>query len=230
MPLPADDGEAARIVSEASKALAFGGLSDLVWGHVSVRDSDGRGLWMKASGLGFEEVEPHSVQLIGWDGAVLVGDGSRHIEYLIHSSIYAARPDVNSVVHAHSDVVNAWCALGVPLRPLTHAGREFTELPQYTQTPNLIRTPELGESLALVLGDAVGVVIPQHGFVMTGADVPASVMRSVLLERAASTFLTALSAGAVTTWMPEDARVEMGWPSAQLHAGYGYLVRRSHAG
>jgi ribulose-5-phosphate 4-epimerase/fuculose-1-phosphate aldolase len=27
---------------------------DIVWGHVSARDPDGRGVWMKASSFGFD--------------------------------------------------------------------------------------------------------------------------------------------------------------------------------
>ena len=46
---------------------------DLIWGHVSGRDEEGRGVWMKASGLGFEEVRPDDVVLVSWDGEVLAG-------------------------------------------------------------------------------------------------------------------------------------------------------------
>ncbi|GAA3886491.1 hypothetical protein GCM10022381_30760 [Leifsonia kafniensis] len=229
--VPGTDSAAARLISEASKALAFGGLSDLVWGHVSVRDHANRGIWMKESGLGFEEVAPDSVQLIGWDGTVLVGTGPRHIEYLIHTGVYAARADVTSIVHAHSDAVNAWCSLDVPMRPLTHAGMIFSnpELPRFDETANLIRTPELGERLAEALGDAVGVLIPQHGFVMTGEDVPTAVMRAVLLERAATTLLAALSAGEVRSWASDADLAEFAWPPNQIQAGWNYLVRSALA-
>src|SRR5690606_5476265 len=53
---PASPAEATEIIADASLALAFGGLRDLVWGHASVRDPDGRGLWTKAAGWGFEEI------------------------------------------------------------------------------------------------------------------------------------------------------------------------------
>ena len=47
---------------------------DFVWGHVSARDPDGRGVWMKASTLGFDEIGPEQVILVSWDGDVLEGD------------------------------------------------------------------------------------------------------------------------------------------------------------
>jgi len=226
---PTDDVSAALLVSRASKALAFGGLSDMVWGHVSVRDPQGRGFWMKASGLGFGEVDPEHVHLIDWNGEVVAGTGPRHIEWFIHACVYEARPDAGSVAHAHSDAVNAWCATGQPMQALSHAGIEFTtrQLPRFTRTASLIRSRELGTLLAETLGDAIGVLIPQHGFVMTGDDVAAAVMRSVLLERATSVLLKALAAGGIDHAMSEQDLAVQGWPSSQLHAGFDYLVRQS---
>lgn len=226
---PTDEASAALQVSRASKALAYGGLTDLVWGHVSVRDPQGRGFWMKASGLGFDEIEPEHVHLIDWNGDIIAGTGPRHIEWFIHAGLYEARPDVGSVAHAHSDTVNAWCATGEPMRALSHAGIEFTrqQLPRFTETASLIRNRALGQRLAAALGDSIGVLIPQHGFVMTGDDVAASVMRSVLLERATSVLLQALSAGGVETAMSEDDLSVQGWPPSQMHAGFDYLVRQS---
>jgi hypothetical protein len=49
-----DDDVASELVS-AHRALAAAGQSDLVWGHVSLRDPGGRGVWMKASGWGLLE-------------------------------------------------------------------------------------------------------------------------------------------------------------------------------
>ena len=42
-----------RLIAEtaqANRALGASGQSDMVWGHASVRDPGGRGVWMKASG------------------------------------------------------------------------------------------------------------------------------------------------------------------------------------
>ncbi|MGP6178651.1 class II aldolase/adducin family protein [Microbacterium sp. A196] len=226
---PATDAECALLISRASRVLAAGGLRDLVWGHVSVRDHAGRGLWMKRSGLGFEEIEPDDVQLIDWSGEVVVGQGDRHIEWHIHAGVYHARTEVTSIVHAHSDAVNAWCATGEPMRALSHAGIDFTleQLPRFTETASLIRNAELRERLAQTLGGAVGVVIPRHGFVTVGEDVAVAVMRAVQLERAAGVLLTALAAGNVDEGMSEEDIRALGWPLRQVHAGFDYLVRES---
>lgn len=226
------DAEAIELVVDASLALAFGGLGDLVWGHASVRDPGNRGLWMKAAGWGFEEIVPERVHLVSWEGEILEGSGDRHIEYLIHSSVYQARPDVQSVVHAHSDAVNAWCALDTSLIALTHAGTPFAEesrLPRFTETANLIRTPELGSKLTETLGESDVILIPHHGFVTTGPTMSAAVMWAVLLERACRTQLSAAAAGKIRSYIPPNEVPEFTWPPNQVRAGWRYLVRRGRS-
>jgi ribulose-5-phosphate 4-epimerase/fuculose-1-phosphate aldolase len=222
----ATDADAGVLVTTASRAMASGGLSDLVWGHVSTRDHDGRGAWMKASGWGFEEINPDRVVLVSDAGEVLSGTGPRHIEYPIHTEIMAVRPDVSSVVHAHNDVVNAFASLQVQLRALSHAGLEFADppLPRFTRTANLIRTAELGKDLAATLGDAPAAFIPNHGMVAVGATAAQAVMRAVLLTRACHAHLLALSAGGPRSWIGDELS-QMGWPMPQIDAGWNYLIR-----
>src|SRR5688500_10230363 len=109
-------GDIREMIAMASNVLALEDHGDLVWGHVSIRDPDGRGVWMKASTWGFDEITPERVLLIGWDGDVLAGDGRRHAEYPIHTEIMRARPEVNSVVHTHAPHAVAFASLEQPLR------------------------------------------------------------------------------------------------------------------
>ncbi len=89
-------------VALGCRILALEDQGDFVWGHVSARDPEGRGVWMKASALGFEEIGPDNVILVSWDGEVLEGDGRRHAEYPIHTEAMRARGDVTRVVHTHA--------------------------------------------------------------------------------------------------------------------------------
>lgn len=229
--VPATPADAITLVAGGCRALAAGGQSDMVWGHPSVRDPEGRGVWMKASGWGLEEVDESRVVLVSPSGSVLAGDGPRHIEYPIHAEIMAARPDVGAVVHTHSASANAFAALGVPLRPLDHAGSLFCypDIPRFTLTGGLIKTRALGQALAAALGPAVACLMPQHGIVAAGPDLPAAVMTAVLLDRACRTQLTAMAAGPLTDWGSEQDTVAKRadvWSDKQLAAGWDYLLRR----
>ncbi len=228
--LPESSGEAIALAVDGCRALTAAGQSDMVWGHPGVRDPDGRGVWMKCSGWGFEEVDAGRIVLVSPDGEVLAGDGPRHIEYPIHTEIMAARPDVGAVVHTHSASANAFSALDVPLVPLDHAGSLFCypEIPRFTQTGGLIKDRSLGAALAGTLGDAVACLLPQHGIVAAGPDMPAAIMTAVLLDRACRTQLTAMAAGPVRRWGDERDTVAKRadvWSAKQLLAGYEYLLR-----
>ena len=230
--VPGDSDEAIALAVDGCRALTAAGQADMVWGHPSVRDPDGRGVWMKCSGWGFEEIDASRIVLVSPDGEVLSGDGPRHIEYPIHTEIMAARPDVGAVVHTHSAAANAFSALDVPLVPLDHAGSLFCypEIPRFTQTGGLIKNRSLGGALAAALGDAVACLLPQHGIVTVGPDTPAAIMAAVLLDRACRTQLTAMAAGPVQRWGDEEDTVAKRadvWAPGQLRAGYEYLLRQA---
>lgn len=216
-------------VVDASHALAAAGLSDMVWGHASIRDPDGGGVWMKASGWGFEEITADRVALVTPDGVIAGGTGPRHLEFPIHTEIMAARPDVGSVVHTHAPALSAFASLDTELRPISHDAVVFEQsLPRFEVTGALIATPELGRALAGALGEANAILMPQHGAVTVGPDPATAVMYAVLLERACRTQLLAMAAGGPVRWSdPEEAafKREQIWNPGQLNAGWQYLVR-----
>jgi ribulose-5-phosphate 4-epimerase/fuculose-1-phosphate aldolase len=221
---------AATMVVKACQALAAAGLTDMVWGHPAVRDPGGRGVWMKASGWGFEEITESRVVLVSPAGEVLAGTGKRHIEYPIHTEIMRARPEVGATVHTHAPALSAFASLDTPLLPISHDGVPFCDpqIPRFTRTGALIATPELGASLAETLGEARGCLIPNHGAVTAGPDIETAVMYAVLLERACRTQLMATAAGGPRVWSdPEEVAVklEQAWNPAQRQAGWDYLLR-----
>jgi len=229
---PTTSAEAITLAVQGCQALMAAGQSDMVWGHASVRDPDGRGVWMKSSGWGFEEIDADKIVLVSPAGEVLDGTGRRHIEYPIHTEIMDRRPDAGAVVHTHSDAANAFAALDVPVRPLSHAGSLFSypDVPRFTLTGGLIRSRKLGQALADALGDAPACLMPQHGLVTVGRDLPAAVMTAVLLDRACRTQLTAMAAGPLARWGSEEdtvaKRAEV-WSDSQILAGWEYLLRRA---
>jgi L-fuculose-phosphate aldolase len=228
--VPSTPAEAITLAAAGNRALAAAGQSDMVWGHASVRDPGGGGVWMKSSGWGFEEIDEDKVVLVSPEGTVLSGTGRRHIEYPIHTEIMARRDDVGAVVHTHSDAANAFSALDEPVRPISHAGSLFAypDIPRFTLTGGLISSAELGRALADALGDAPACLMPQHGIAAVGKDLPSAVMTAVLLDKACRTQLAAMAAGPLRRWGPEDdtvAKRAVVWADSQMLAGWEYLVR-----
>ncbi|MDJ0105508.1 class II aldolase/adducin family protein [Rhodococcus erythropolis] len=219
-------------VIRASHALAVAGLSDMVWGHASLRDPDNKGAWMKASGWGFEEIDSDKVVLVTDDGDVLAGDGKRHLEFPIHTEIMAYRSDIGCVVHTHAPALSAFASLDVALQPISHDAVPFTfpQLPRFTVTGALIASKDLGRALAEELGDANAILMPNHGAVTVGPDAATAVMYAVLLERACRTQLLAEAAGGPRTSSDKQEtqfKRKQIWNPGQLNAGWQYLVRKA---
>jgi ribulose-5-phosphate 4-epimerase/fuculose-1-phosphate aldolase len=223
--------ELRQLVATGCRVLASVGQGDMIWGHVSARDPGGRGVWMKAAGLGFEEVTAADVLLVSWDGEVLEGVGRRHAEYPIHTEVMRARSDVGAVVHSHPTRPVALAALGVPLRPISHEANFFHPhgVTRFTGTGDLILTTDLGRQVATALDAAAGCFLVNHGIVTAGADVPTAVLAAYLLDRACQTQLTAMSAGGWATWSTVEesaAKREHCYPEPLLRDAWEYLIRR----
>jgi len=86
--------------ARACRVLEMEGHGEMTLGHLSLRDSRGRGFWMKRNRMGLGEIlGPDDFVLVDWDGNKRAGEGGRHSEWPIHSEILRARSDVQVVVH-----------------------------------------------------------------------------------------------------------------------------------
>jgi ribulose-5-phosphate 4-epimerase/fuculose-1-phosphate aldolase len=221
-------------VALGCRILELEDQGDFVWGHVSARDPEGRGVWMKASTFGFDEITPGHVILVSWDGEVLEGAHRRHIEYPIHTRLMQARPDVQCVVHTHAPWAVAFASIQAPLRPISHEPTLFVppDVARFTKTGDLILTDAVGDDLAAAVGERNAALMVNHGIVTAGIDVPTAVMTAVLLERACRTNMRAYAAGGPKTWSnDEEARAKRAhcYPPALLRQAWEYLGRRVDA-
>jgi L-ribulose-5-phosphate 4-epimerase len=218
-------------VALGCRILGLEDQGDFVWGHVSARDPGGRGVWMKASRVGFEEMGPDHVILVSWNGEVLEGGLSRHIEYPIHTELMRLRADVGCVVHTHAPWATAFASTEMPLRPISHEATLFVppEVARFTQTGDLIRTAELGGDLAQAVGERNAAFMVNHGIVTCASDVVSAVMTAVLLERACRTNIRAIAGGGPKRWSSDEEALSKRancWPPELLGQAWDYLARR----
>ncbi len=170
-------------IAAACRVLASLGHNDVTLGHISLRDPDGRGFWLKASGLGLDEVTSDDVVLVSFDGVPELPDARLHIEWPIHAALYQARPDVHSVGHTHPRWGHLAACLTGPVRPLGNHAVAFPDgVPLYGDTPDLIRNLELGRAVASVVGQGRGALLTHHGVVFCGTSIAEAAVTGVWLE------------------------------------------------
>jgi L-fuculose-phosphate aldolase len=220
-----------QVVARSSRVMAAAGSGDLIWGHVSVRDPDGRGIWLKQGSYGLEEITADRVHLVGWTGEVLEGGGQRHNEWPIHTEVMAARPDVGGVVHVHSKHAVALAASGATLVPVSHDATLFAPLgvPRFDETADLIVTTELGQAVARVLGGAMAAFMVNHGVVVTGPNLRAATVAAIILDRACAQQLLTAGYGGDPTWSDDEESLRKRnriYTDAAMDQVWDYLVRR----
>ena len=128
------------------------------------------------------------------EGRVIAGKGTPNSELWIHARIYAARPDVGAVVHAHPPACVCLTQIGQPHRVVHNQGGAFQAgVPEYERI-GLIRTRELGDLLARKLGSGIAVMMRGHGITTALPDVRSATVAACLLEESARLQLDMLAA------------------------------------
>src|SRR5260370_4902869 len=94
------------------------------YGHVTVRHPDDPHRFLLAASVAPEVVEEDHIVAFNLDCTPVRDDGRPlYHERFIHGGIYETRPDVQAVVHAHSEDVLPFSIANTPLRPVIHSGR-----------------------------------------------------------------------------------------------------------
>ncbi|OGA66496.1 MAG: hypothetical protein A3G81_02260 [Betaproteobacteria bacterium RIFCSPLOWO2_12_FULL_65_14] len=124
------DTNALERLAKACRILEMHGHGDLSLGHVSLRDPDGRGFWLKRNRAGLGEIRgPEDFVLVSFDGEKLAGAGGRHSEWPIHSEILKRRRDVQVVAHTHALHASVLSGASEALQPYTLDADYFVDLP-----------------------------------------------------------------------------------------------------
>jgi ribulose-5-phosphate 4-epimerase/fuculose-1-phosphate aldolase len=191
-------------LARSCRILAMEGHDDLTLGHLSVRDPEGRGLWLKKPRRGLEEVVgPNDFGLIDFDGKRLINGDGCHAEWPIHTEIMRARPDVTCVGHTHPTNAILFSATEVELAALGHEGSNYAgNLPRFREVAGLISTQALGRSLAQTLGSAQVVLMKNHGVTYVGHSIEEATLHGVFIEAACRMQLQLMASGAA--WSAPD--------------------------
>lgn len=181
--------------------------------HLTVRESGASTFWTYQLGQSVEEVRVADLVEVNFDLVVVSGSGLVNPNLAIHSEIYAARPDVLSIVHHHGDNAVALGAIGQSVVSFDrNAGRWDNEiaLAEMFESPVL---RDQGASIASSLGRFKALLLKHHGVLVTGESLADAVVSTIELEHVCSVQLKAMAAGELHL-MPaaeiEDTKIALG--------------------
>src|SRR6266567_3926794 len=131
-------------------------------------------------------------------------------EVKIHSCIYKARPDVNSVVHVHPTYTVLLSVLGKDFRPMCAEGSRLVidPIPVYPRQ-KIITTDEEGTEVARLLGRGGVELLFGHGAVTAGDSMERSVSNMIQREHQAHmNYLAYCAAGRDHPSVPRELVME----------------------
>lgn len=183
--------------------------------------------------------DENNLLVLNTDGKQLSGDGEPNSELWIHARIYASRPDVGAVVHAHPMATISLTQIGQPHRVVHNSAGVFGEgIPEYERI-GLVRSRELGDMLAQALGKSHAVMMRGHGFSVARPDVRGAAVAACFLEESCDLQLRMLAAvggdaSRIRAFTPEEAeRVKDqldGGPLARAWEYYSMVVEQRPIG
>jgi HCOMODA/2-hydroxy-3-carboxy-muconic semialdehyde decarboxylase len=221
----------------ANRIMAHHGVFD-EYGHISVRHPGEPGRFLLARDRAAAFVEPDDILEFTLDGAPASEDNRPLCaERFLHAAVYAARPEVNSVLCAGSDDVLPFSVTPVPLRAmLGTVGDMGTYVPVWDiadkfgeGTDLLVSDLARARDLAQRLGGYRVVLRRGVGFVATGRTLNDVVKTSVYIPKNARTLAQSLQFGEVTPISQGEVnqRLAIDPESNAMRRGWEYWAREA---
>jgi ribulose-5-phosphate 4-epimerase/fuculose-1-phosphate aldolase len=204
-----DTKNALERLAKACRILEMNGHGDLTLGHVSLRDPEGRGFWLKRNRAGLGEIRgAEDFVLVAFSGEKLAGEGGRHSEWPIHAEILKARADVQAVAHTHPLHASVLSGSAEALEPYTLEADYFAELPRHADEAALVTTSAEGAALARSLGAHFAVLMASHGVTFCGTSIEHATCIGVFLEKACRAHLLGRAAGLQPNVLSREIRAK----------------------
>jgi ribulose-5-phosphate 4-epimerase/fuculose-1-phosphate aldolase len=227
--------ELSRLVA-ANRILANEGVVD-AFGHVSVRDPrNPERFWLSRS-RSPALVELEDLMEFTLDGTAVDARGrTPYGERVIHAAVYAARPDVHSVVHNHAYGVLPFTIMDEPLRPVVHTASVIGAVvpvwdirTKFGETDMLVRSIEQGRDLAATLASNTCALIRGHGAVVVGTSLERAVLTAIYLQVNATVLLQSLPLGAPVALSAEEIErsAEAQFSPLALDRSWEYFCQRA---
>ena len=198
--------ELRRLVCEVNQALLRERLVTMTSGNASGRDPETNYAVVKPSGVSFEDLTPETMLVVDLECNVVDGDLKPSTDALTHVYIYRHMPQVNAIVHTHSNYATSFAALGMPIPAvLTAIADEFGEpIPcaPYCQ----IGEEQIGEAVVKHIGTCRAVLLQNHGVFAVGPDPKAALKAAVMCEDVAKTVHLAMLKGTPLPIPEEEVR------------------------
>jgi L-fuculose-phosphate aldolase len=196
-------------------ALAMGanGLNRGTAGNVSVRAGDG--FHITPTGMPYASLTADDIPLLALDGTHR-GRRKPSSEWRFHRDLYASRPEVGAVLHAHSPFAVSLACLRRDIPPfhymIARFGGDTIRCADYA----IFGSQELSTAALRAMAGRRACLLANHGLLVAGRDLAEALALAIELEELCEQYWRACQLGQPILLTPDEMRAVR-----EKFAGYG---------
>lgn len=179
----------------AAQAMRPAGLNRGTAGNLSVRDGDG--FLITPTGMAYDALLPDDIPRLALDGTS-AGKRKPSSEWRFHRDLYASRPEVGAVLHAHSPFAVSLACLRVDIPPfhymIARFGGDTVRCADYA----IFGSAELSTAALAAMAGRKACLLANHGLLVAGRDLAEAFALAVELEELCEQYWRACQLGSPT--------------------------------
>lgn len=175
-----------------ARAMQPAGLNRGTAGNVSVRHE--QGFYITPTGMPYAALEADDIPLMALDGSHQ-GRRKPSSEWRFHRDLYAGRPEIGAVLHAHSPFAVSLACLRYDIPPfhymIARFGGDSIRCADYA----IFGSAELSAAALAAMHDRRGCLLANHGLLVAGRDLAEALALAVELEELCEQYWRACQLG-----------------------------------
>lgn len=185
------------------KQMLVEGLTTGTGGNLSIFVREEQVMLITPSGIPYMETTKEDIVLMTLEGEILEGERKPSSEYDMHRIFYERTPDVNAVVHTHSDYATVFACLHEDILPLHYiigsVGSKIRCCGYET-----FGTEKLAETAFESMKEDKGILLGNHGVLAIGEDLASAFSVAKDIEFIAKLYYRAKSIGTPVLLKEDD--------------------------
>lgn len=164
-------------------------------GNVSEFDHEQGIMAITPSNMDYQVMKPENVVLMKLDGTIVEGEHKPSSEWRMHAGVYAAREDVNAIIHTHSPYATSFAVLHEEIPVILVEMLPFLGGDIPLSLFGMPGTDELATNAIKVLEKRNSCLLMNHGVLVIGKNLDQAYIRAQYVEDAARIYHYAREVG-----------------------------------
>jgi len=196
-----------KLIVDTGRELYKQNLTIGTWGNISVLDSETGLIYIKPSGMDYNEINLEDVIVVNKKGKTIEGFRKPSIEMPMHLSIYNARKDVGAIVHYHPIYSSVLAVTGVSLPGICEDFVQLVGNKVVCAKYGLPGSKELAKNAVIALGERKAVFLLNHGTLCVGRDMKEAMKVCYVIEKTAHIYILSKNVGKCRIIPEEDIKI-----------------------